>query len=104
MTDSAATDKCWACGTALQNEGQKVCIVCQRWQTIPWKYLNLSNAALAVVAALVSTGLTVFTLIENYQRDSHFDFFIHGRSILEANGNVNLRMQNYSRNSVILDS
>jgi hypothetical protein len=102
MNDGEMEHSCWACCSELRTKDQKICSVCQRWQSFPWKYLNLSNAALAVVAALVSTGLTVFTLVEKHRSDSHFDFFIYGRSILSQSGNLNLRIQNYSINSVIL--
>jgi hypothetical protein len=95
---------CWACKTPLDNEGQLICLTCDRWQKAPLKYINISNASLAIIAALVSTGVAVFSVYSNYLEKSHFHLFMHGRSIAMNTGNINMRIQNYSRNSAILDS
>lgn len=100
---SVTINQCWACNSDLLNAEQRACGNCHRWQRAPWKYLNLSNVALAVIAALVSTGLAVITKYESYQSSKDFNLFVGGQSLLASKRDLNFYIQNYSKLAILLE-
>lgn len=99
MTETTKTPQCWACGNDLKSIDQKACQNCDRWQKLPWKYITISNSAVAVIAAIISTGVAIMAVRSDYIEKSNFNYIFAGRSIIEASGNLGIRVQNYSKNS-----
>jgi hypothetical protein len=96
------TEHCWACKTKLNEAGQKVCQNCHRWQTWPWRHLNLSNAALAVVAAVVGTGLAVSAAVNSYKDERSVSAYVVGQSLQVISRNLNFRIFVHGRSVLAL--